>query len=170
MTTRTLAANAAASPTDTLDRSKMLASAGAAAVLAAIGAPAAAAMPLDADAALMALRAPYESTLAIMDHFAKPHSRAEDSYFALRRSSPDGDDRAWRKQSGLTLAERHYNRATNANLKVIHRIAETQARTLAGFIFKAEVSQREGNTDLDLLASIVADLTAIGDAHPALGI
>ena len=59
----------------------MLASAGAAAVLAAIGTPAAAQAPVDPDAALLALRQPYEQTLALMDQHAPAHSRAEDAFF-----------------------------------------------------------------------------------------
>ena len=160
MTTRTLAATAAALPHDSLDRRTMLASAGAAAVLAAIGAPAMA--EVDPDAALLALRATYERTLALMDRFAAPHSRAEEAYFALRGTEPTGDLQAFKKQSGLTIAERHCNRATAANLKVIERITETPARTVAGATFKAEVSRREGDTDLELLASIVTDLLALG--------
>ena len=159
MTTRTFAATAVALPADTLDRRTMLASAGAAAVLAAIGAPAMA--EADPDAALLALREPYERTLAVMEHFAAPHSRAEEAYFSLRGAEPKGDDQVFRKQSGLTIAERHYNRATAANLKVIERIAALPARTTAGVTFKAEVSRREGDIDLELLTSIATDLLAL---------
>ena len=162
MTTRTLAATAAPLPLDTPDRRAMLASAGAAAVLAAIGAPAPVTLTDDADAALLALREPYERTLALMDHFAGPHSRAEDAYLALRLASPGGDERAFRKQSGLTLAERDYNRATRANARAIDRVATTPARTLAGVVFKAEVCRRELDMDLALLRSIVTDLLAMG--------
>ena len=163
MTTRTLAATAAALPHDILDRRTMLASAGAAAVLAAISAPAMA--EVHPDAALLALRATYEQTLALMDHFSPAHSRAEDAYFSLKAAEPKSAERDLRKRSGLTLAERDYNRATNANLKVIERIAETPARTTAGVTFKAEVSRREGDTDLELLASIVTDLLALGSTQ-----
>ncbi len=170
MTTRTLAATAAPLPTpsplDTPDRRAMLASAGAAAVLAAIGTPATASHADDTDAPLLALREPYERTLAVMDHFTGPHSRAEDTYFALRLASPDAGERALRKRSGLTVAERDYNRATRANLRVIDRIAKAPARTLAGVVFKAEVSRREFDMDPDLVRSIVTDLLALGSARP----
>ncbi len=103
-----------------------------------------------------------------MERFAGPHSRAEEAYFALRTASHEGDDRAFRKRRGLTIAERDYNRATRANGRVIDRVAETPARTLAGVVFKAEVSRREDDMDLALLRSIVADLLAMASTYPAV--
>ena len=58
------------------------------------------------DAALLALRVPYERTLAVMTEVSPAHSRAEDAYFALKSAQPDLDERALRKASGLIPAER----------------------------------------------------------------
>ena len=79
-------------------------------VTAAPGAIVAATMPACAgahpDAALLALREPYEQTLAVMTEVSPAHSRAEDAYFALKTARPGLDERALRKASGLIPAER----------------------------------------------------------------
>lgn len=117
------------------------------------------------DAALLALREPYKRTLAAIAAVSKPHSVAEDAYAALKAARPDLDERRLRKASGLIPAERAWLRAVDANHKVILEIAERPAHTIAGVIFKAEVSEFDGNAEPGLMESIIADLVAMGGAH-----
>ena len=147
--------------TSTLTRRGLVAAAPAAVIAAALPALAAGA---HLDGALLALRDPYEPTLAGIAAVSPAHTAAEDAYFAAKQAQPHLDERALRKVSGLVLAERAWLRAVNANTVVIDEIVDTPAHTLRGVILKAQVAQ-EDSFNLDLAASIVADLVVMGGSN-----
>ena len=89
------------------------------------------------DAALLALRQPYERTFAAMSEIG-----------------------AARRRAGRDIAETQWNAAVDANAAVIEQITEMPARTVEGLIFKARVAEIDSG-NLDLAASIVADLVAM---------
>ncbi len=112
------------------------------------------------DAALLALREPYERTLAGIEVVSPAHTRAEDAFFAARQAQPHLDECALRKATGLERAERIYNAAVDANTDIICQVAETPARTIEGLFFKARVAEQE-DYNPDVAASIVDDLNAM---------
>ena len=90
------------------------------------------------DTALLTLRQPYEQTFEAVAEIG-----------------------ATRRRAGRDIAEARWNDAVDANAAVVDKITETPARTLEGLIFKARVADRD-SCNLDLAASIVADLVAMG--------
>ena len=170
MTTRTLAATAAALPQDTLDRRTMLASAGAAAVLAAIGAPAVA--EVDLDAPLWELRTRWR---AARTRFQTAMDECDISIRAAHRlpgwAAANHSERAVLKVLvGLDKAEARQEQASAADTIAVEEIAALPARTLAGVGFKVEVSGDWEHDHEALTASIMADVAAFASTHPMVRI
>ena len=113
------------------------------------------------DAALLALRDPYDRTYAGIKTAGPIHGRAEDAVTALRRLHPNRDLADLEKAAGFDVADARWNAAVDANSDVIDQITEIQARTLEGLIFKARVAKVD-SFNLELAASIIDDLVAMG--------
>lgn len=141
-----------------ITRRSLVAAAPAAVVAASLPAVAASAHP---DAALLALREPYERTLAAAEAVSPAHSRAETAALALRKAQPDRDQAEIEREIGLDVAKSRWEGALEMNDKIIGQIIETPALTLEGLIFKAEICERE-SMHADLAEAIVADLAAMG--------
>ena len=170
MTTRTLAATAAALPHDMLNRRTMLASAGAAAILAAIGTPAVA--EVDLDAPLWELRTRWQAARTC---FQKAMDECDVSIRAAHRlpgwaSANQSERSALKILVGLDKAEARQEQASAADTIAVDEIAAQPARTLAGVGFKVEVSSDWEHDHEALTASIMADVVAFASAHPALWI
>ncbi len=184
MTTRTLAATAATLPHDILDRRTMLASAGAAAVLAAIGAPAMA--EADPDAGLLALRAPWLATRAAYAAETLPRTAEfvaglADLPYASHLDDPEARRAVMRARcDALDVLERRYpqavmsaeaearqEKALDDEGDVIAEIVAVPALTLAGLGFKVEVSTANDHMGPELVASIMTDVAAFAAAHAA---
>ena len=144
--------------TNVLTRRSLVAAAPAAIVAAALPAIAGG---MHGDAELLALRAPYESTLAAAEAVSPAHTRAEDACIAAKAAHPELDRAALEKMTGLDIAEARWNEALAVNSEVIQQIVDTPARTIEGLIFKAEICERE-SMHVDLAESIVTDLLEMG--------
>ena len=89
-----------------LTRRSLVATGPVAVALAAL--PAYASVAANADAALLALRGPYERTLAGIEAVSPAHSRAEDVVFATLRAHPDRDRDEVEREVGFDVAEARY--------------------------------------------------------------
>ena len=144
--------------TETVTRRSLVAAAPAAVVAATLPAIAAAADP---DSELLALRGPYERTLAAADIVSPAHSLAEAAAIALAKAHPGRDRADINRDVGFDVAKARWEAALDVNGEVIRQIVDTPARTLEGLIFKARICEREGMHP-DLAEAIVADLVAMG--------
>ena len=144
-----------------LTRRSLVAAAPAAVVAATLPALTAGAHP---DAELLALREPYERTLAGMDAVSPAHSRAEEAASAAMRAQPDRDRDEVEEEVGLDVAAELWEAAVDANSEVLDQIAEKPAFTLEGLLFKARVCAR-ADYHPDLANAIIDDLVAMGGAH-----
>ena len=146
-----------------LTRRRLVCAAPAAVVAASLPTLASGAHP---DAALLALREPYERTLASVEAVSPAQTIAEDAYYAAQAAYPGLDRDTLEKISGLDVAEANWQAALDLNTEVIAQIIDTPAWTIEGVIFKAKICEREGMyPDPDLAESIVADLVAMGAAN-----
>ncbi len=175
MTKRTRAATAAAlsldTPADALDRRAMLASAGAAAVLAAIGTPSAAER-LNPDAPLLGLRTMWLETNALFHVAMDEHDDTLKKAYAFPgwRSADRSTRAALLIEAGAGKTGAQQDEASDANTVVVDEIAAIPARTLAGLAFKVEVSRDWEHDRESLTASIMTDVAAFAAAHPTLRI
>ena len=164
MTTRTLAATTAALPQDTPDRRTMLAGAGAAAVLAAIGLPAV--VTLDPDAELIALGTKWrETNRAFIAAMCATDDATDRAWATLPEPVDDDLRRGAEARHDVPAREAVQDAASRADSILAAQIAATPAKTLAGVVLKVEVSADWSHEHEDLVPSIMADVLAYAAAQ-----
>ena len=166
MTKRTRAAKAAPLSIEDPGRRVALASAGAAAVLAAIGMPALAAN--DPDAGLLALGAEWRASHA---RFVAAMCAMNDANAQAFAMAPDPDQVAQRQeadaQCGVAACAAEQDAASRADGALVVQIAAMPAKTLAGIVLKIEVSDDWSHEHENLVPSIMTDVLAYARQYDA---
>ena len=116
------------------------------------------------DAELLALREPWQRSLAALAICGPAHTRAENALADARRAQSSQFREDIQKEVGLDVAEAHRNAAVDANTDILDQIAATPARTINGLLFKAQACAKADYYP-HLADAIIDDLVAMGGAH-----